>query len=302
MKAKMNRGIINIEDTECRLQIGDVCCALRFKDPEYCASVREYYKGFLTKNEPALTIDVNIVLHQEEINLPNSILMSKTVEGNNFDFHSGLITGTLNLDKKQCTINVKNALLAERSVRIFEQFLFQVYYTLLKQKNPDRGKNNFLVHGCAISREGRGYLFSGPAESGKSTIAKISSDLHYTILNDELVIVNKANGHYMVGSTPFRGDFVENSNERVPLYAIFLIGHGKENIIKKISEREFAARFVREVVYSGTLLSMDRKKALLEMLEFCTDVASEVPFYELRFLPDSRFWDSIDSLKIEGRG
>jgi len=80
MKAKMNRGIINIEDTECRLQIGDVCCALRFKDPEYCASVREYYKGFLTKNEPALTIDVNIVLHQEEINLPNSILMSKTVE------------------------------------------------------------------------------------------------------------------------------------------------------------------------------------------------------------------------------
>ena len=133
-------------------------------------------------------------------------------------------------------------------------------------------------------------------------IAKLSSDLHYTVLNDELVLVNKVNGHYMVGSTPFRGDFVDNSNSYEPLYAIFLIRHGKENIIKKISEKEFAARFVREVVYSDTLLSMNRKEALFEMMDFCTDVASAVPFYELRFLPDNRFWDSIDNLKIEGRG
>jgi hypothetical protein len=286
---------ISNTDTECRLQIGDVCCSLRFKDPNYCASARAYYKGFLSENEPDLTIDVNIVLHQEEIALPNSILMSKTVDGNNFDFHSGLIRGSLDLAKKQCTINVKNALFAERSVRIFEHFLFQVYYTLLKQKSQDNCKNNFLVHACAVSRDGAGYVFSGPSESGKSTIAKLS--LEYTVLNDELVIVNKVNGHYMVGSTPFRGDFVDNSNGRVPLYAIFLIGHGEKNVIKKISGREFAARLVREVVYSDTLLSMNRKEALLEMMDFCADVASEVPFYELRFLPDKRFWDSIDNLK-----
>ena len=291
----------SIEDTECRLQIGDVCCSLRFKDPEYCASARAYYKGFLSENAPDLTIDVNIVLHQEEIALPNSLLMSKIVDGNDFNFHSGVITGSLDLAKKQCTINVKNALLCERSVRIFEQFLFQVYYTLLKQKNPNGSKNNFFIHSCAVSREGLGYLFAGPSESGKSTIAKLSSDLHYSVLNDELVIVNRVNGHYMVGSTPFRGDFLDNSNGRVPLYAIFLIRHGEENIIKKISEKEFVARFVREVVYSDTLLSMSRKEALLEMMDFCADVASEVPFYELRFLPDRSFWDSIDNLKIEER-
>lgn len=290
---------LDIKDTECRLQIGDVCCSLRFKDPAYCVSARAYYKGFLSENEPDFTIDVNIVLHQEEIDLPKSILMSKTVDGNDFDFHSGLITGTLNLDKKQCTVNVKNVFFAKRSVRIFEQFLFQIYYTQLKQKNPNGSKNNFLIHSCAISREGLGYLFSGPSGSGKSTIAKLSSDLHYTVLNDELVIVNKVNGHYMVGSTPFRGDFLENSKGCVPLYAIFLIGHGEENIIKKISKREFVARFLRDVVYSDTLLSMKKKEVLLEMVDFCADVASEVPFYELRFLPDNSFWNSIDNLKME---
>ncbi len=291
--------MLHTKDTECRLQIGDICCSLRFDDPAYSASARAYYKGFLSENNPDLIIDVNIVLHQDEIDLPNSILMSKTVNGNEFDFHSGLITGSMDRDKKHCTVNVKNALLSERSVRIFEQFLFQVYYTLLKQKNPDGSGNDFLIHGCAVSKGGLGYLFSGPSESGKSTIAKLSADLGCTILNDELVIVSKVDGHYTVGSTPFRGDFMDNINESVPLSAIFLIGHGEENIIKKISKREFATRFVREVIYSGILLSMDGKEALLEMMDFCSDVAGEVPFYELRFLPDKGFWDSINDLKME---
>lgn len=291
--------MLPIKDAECRLQIGDICCSLRFDDPAYSASAREYYKGFLSENDPDLMIDVNIDLHREEIDLPNSILMSKTVNGNAFDFHSGLITGSMEPDKNHCTINVKNALLSERSVRIFEQFLFQIYYTLLKQKNPNGSGNDFLIHGCAVSKGGLGYLFSGPSESGKSTIAKLSADLGCMILNDELVIVSKVDGHYTVGSTPFRGDFIDNINESVPLSAIFLIGHGEENIIKKISKREFATRFVREVIYSGTLLSMDGKEALLEMMDFCSNVAGEVPFYELRFLPDKGFWDSIDDLKME---
>ena len=219
--------MLPIKDTDCRLQIGDVCCSLRFDDPAYSASAQAFYKGYLSESDPDLTIDINIVLHQEKIDLPNSILMSKTVDGDEFDFHSGLITGSLDLNKKRCTIHVKNALLSERSVRIFEQFLFQVYHTLSKQKNPDGCRNNFLIHGCAVSRNGSTYLFSGPSESGKSTIAKLSADLGCVILNDELVIVDKIDGHYMVGNTPFHGDFMNNSNRRVPLSAIFLIGHGE---------------------------------------------------------------------------
>ncbi len=44
---------------------------------------------------------------------------------------------------------------------------------------------------------------------------------------------------------------------------------------------------------------MDGKEALLEMMDFCSNVADEVPFYELRFLPDKGFWDSINDLKME---
>ncbi len=144
-----------------------------------------------------------------------------------------------------------------------------------------------------------GYVFAGPSESGKSTIAMLSSG-GYSVLNDETVIVKKENGSYIVSSTPFRGDFLENEDESAPLKVIFLIKHaGEKNVIKELSKREFVTRFLKEVICSDTLLSMNRVDIFSEMLDFCTDVASEVPFYELQFLPDKSFWVSIDNLNME---
>ena len=285
---------MSIKETECRLQIGDVCCSLGFADTEYCASVREYYKGFLSENEPELYIDVNIIPHEEEIDLPYSILMSKTVDNNNFSFHSGLINGFLDIDNKYCSINVKNALFSERSIRLFEHFLCQIYYTLLKQNHPDISDNSKIIHGCGIRRDNTSFLFSGPSGSGKSTIAKLSSS--YDVLNDELVNLKKVNGSYIIHSTPFQGDYKVNCAISAPLNAIFLIKHGKKNIIKPISKTEFVSKFIREIMYSQTLLSVNRGNVLLDMMDFCADVAENVPFYELQFLPDGSFWNSIDEL------
>ena len=172
--------------------------------------------------------------------------------------------------------------------------LFQVYYTILKQRNIDI-KTNSIIHGCAVVKNECGYLFSGPSGTGKSTIAKISSDC--TILNDELVIVNRSNGHYEISSTPFRGDFKNTINSSAPLSALFLIKHGKQNIIRKISKTEFVTRLVREVIYSDSLLSTKRKESFLEMMDFCSGIADIVPFYELQFLPDKSFWDCIDNME-----
>lgn len=289
--------MISNNNSECRLQIGDICCSLRFKDPLYNKLAQERYKGFLSENEPEITIDIDKILSDEKIDVPNSILISKTANGNNFNFHFGLITGTLNMDKKCCTIRANNELFIGRTFRIFEQFLFQLYYTLLKQKKSNEAKRTFLIHACAVSKNGNGYLFSGRSGSGKSTIAKLSSD--YTILNDELVIASKVNGHFTVSSTPFRGDFNNNINTSAPITALFLIKHGKINRIRKINKMEFVTRFVTEVVYSDTLLSTDKKNTISEMMDFCVDIAENVPFFELQFLPDKRFWDCINIKEMQ---
>lgn len=282
------------KDLECGLQIGDICCSLRFKDPDYSSLLRRYYNGFLSEDDPDLTIDVDIISHQEEIHLPNSIIMSKTVNGNGFNFHSGLIKGTLNLGERYCAIDVKEALF--KRIRIFEHFLFQTYYTLLNENRSKTGRESFLMHACTVVKEGSGYLFTGPSESGKSTIAKLSSD--YTVLGDEIAIIERDDGSYFIRSTPFRGDFRKNINGSSRLDVIFLIRHGKKNEIKKIGKREFVTRFVREIIYPGTLLSINRKKCIAKMMDFCSAIADHVPFYELSFLPDKSFLGCIEELKL----
>jgi hypothetical protein len=281
------------DDLECRLQIGDMTCSLRLENPDYSGFLRKYYHGFLTEKDPDLTIHLRIIPHQEEISLPNSIIMSKKVEGNNFNFHSGLIVGKLDLDIRQCTVEVKECLF--NRIRIFEHFLFQTYYTLVEHQGDSN--ENFLVHSCAISKNGAGYLFTGPPESGKSTIAKLSSD--YTVLGDEMTIIKKMNRSYRINATPFRGDFRESVNGNAPLKAIFLIKHDKKNFIKKISKREFVTRFLREVVYPGTLLSTDRRKEFSKMMDFCNDISENVPFFELNFLPDKSFWNLIEDNNLK---
>jgi len=294
-KKRIHAGVMLItnKDTEYRLQMGDICFSLRFEDPGYCSFAREHYQEFLSENDPDINVTIKIALHQEAIKIPGSFLMSKTVENNNFSFHSDLINGSVDLDKKQCSINVKNELLSGKRIRYFEQFLCQVYYTLLKH-NQRNIINNFVIHGCAIRRNGAGYLFTGRSGSGKSTIAKLSSD--FDVLNDELVILKKVKGSYTLCSTPFQGDFKGNSAISVPLNAVFLIKHGKRNNIKQISKAEFVTRFIKEVIYSQSLLSTKNEDVLLEMMDFCADVAVNVPFYEMKFLPDKSFWDVIDGL------
>ncbi len=280
------------DDKECKLQIGDVCISLRFKDTAFSSYLREYFKGYTCK-EPELIVDMNIEeVSDKEFGGFECDLLSlhpKTVKGNSFNLLSGEVTGTLNLKEKRCTVYF-----SRKGIRIFKQFMFMIYYTLMKHNHPAESKNSFLVHACGVSKDGYGYAFVGPSESGKSTIAKLSSD--YTVLNDEIIIIKKKREGYIVRSTPFRGDFLENRNGSAPLKAIFIINHGKKNIIRGISKGEFISQFLKEVVCPDSLLPENRGEMLLEMLDFCADVARNVPFYELRFIPDKSFWSCIDEI------
>ena len=277
---------------ECRLAIGDFCCSLACTDATLAANFREYYAGFLLNGrEPDLVIELDVVYHPlGAYQAPDSLLVTKVAQGNRFSFGSGLLEGSLHLSEKRCKIVVKEALLGGMCVRIFEQFLYQVYYTLLHNQNPR--PTSFLIHASGVSRDGKGFLFAGRSGSGKSTIASLASK--ETVLNDETIIVEKRNGDFWVRSTPFNGNFKSKKNSSAPLKAIFLLEHAKENRLKPLSKADFVRKFVREVVISAPLLSMDRESAFSEMLNFCSQLVEEVPTYQLGFRPDRSFWQCID--------
>ena len=284
-----------IMGTEIRIQVGAFCLSMRFRDSDSAASARKYYAGYLSEKEPDLLIDVDITLHNDKITVPDALQAYKSVEGSRFDFYSGLLTGTLSLKDKRCKITVKNALLSESRIRVFEQFLYQAYYTLLKHKDPDTDPNGLLVHAAGVGKEGWGYVFTGPPMSGKSTIASLSSE--HTILNDEIVIVDRRNGRFYVQSTPFNGECRSKEEACLPLRAVYYLMKDKRHYLEILDMSEFIRLFFREIIPPLPLLSHDTAHALSEILDFCIHVAKEIPFYLLHFLPDVGFWECIEELK-----
>jgi len=285
-------GAMTCSLNECRLGIGDFCCSIACKDPLIALCFREYYSGFLvSEREPDLTINIGIAYHPVgAYQIPNSILLTKVADGNYFSFASGLLEGSIDLSRKCCEITVKEALLCGGNIRIFEQFLYQVYYTLLHDQSPQL--MSFLIHASGVIRNGKGFAFSGRSGSGKSTIASLSSQ--EIVLNDEIVIIENRNGSFWVRSTPFNGLYRSKKNAEAPLKAIFLLEHSKENYLIPLSKDGFSRKFVKELIFSAPLLSTDRTKAFSDMLHFCSYLVESVPVYRLGFRPDRSFWECID--------
>ncbi|MBK7188683.1 MAG: hypothetical protein IPH86_08440 [bacterium] len=102
------------------------------------------------------------------------------------------------------------AALSRRSLRIFEQ-LYQAYASA--RQRPD--KTAWLVHPSAVIADGQGFLFVGPSEAGKSTVAKLSSQLH--VLGDEMnLLAPRAGGGWDLIGTPFNGLFRARKPGRAP--------------------------------------------------------------------------------------
>ena len=276
---------------ECRLQIGEFCISLRFGDTDWAASVREYFQGFLCTKNPDLLVDCTIVHHKEWIEIPSSLMAEKNVNENQFALHSELLSGFLDLSKKTASVAIKYGLL--KTARVFEQFLFTLYYTLLEEKYPHEKPNNYLLHACAVDIGGLGCIFTGRPGSGKSTVANLFED--YQVLNDEMVIVGKKNGKYRVKSTPFNGDFKKKVNTTAPLAAIFYLRHGHRNDIRPLKPTEFLSLAVSELVVPTPLLREFSVDDLTKITEFCTQLVSEVSCYELFFLPDKGILNFIES-------
>jgi hypothetical protein len=288
--------IVDTADNECRLEIGEFCCALRFNaDAKYIESVNNYFEHFLSEGDPDITVDIEIILHQDVISVPNSLYYEKTVDGKKFNFHSGLITGTLDLASKTCTIKVKNTLFGNPTVRVFEQFLLQLYYTLLENKYGNAWPEQLLVHACSILNGGCGYVFTGPSGSGKSTVALLSSA--YTVLNDEISLIKKEGDCYNIYATPFNGYCRLKQNMSGPLKKIFILKQDSRHYLNKQQPAESILALSREIVPPMGILSTEKSTALSMSFTSVTQLLAGVPCYELHFLPDKNFWACIEELK-----
>jgi hypothetical protein len=147
-----------------------------------------------------------------------------------------------------------------------------------------------LFHAAGIVRDGRAHVFFGHSGSGKTTVARLSSDA--IVLNDDLLLLMPAesgNG-WRVHATPFWNPTQVSPAGALsaPLAGMFRLVQDTRVFLEAMEPGQALA----ELVASVPVISADSAR-LTGLLERGWRLIGAAPVYRLHFVPDASFWAVI---------
>jgi len=240
--------------------------------------------------EPTIQLELSYAAHNDLPKLPNSLVTTKTLgPDGTFDIADGLITGRWDRAARRGEVCIKEILLEGRYPRIFEQVLYQAWYSACEAT----GREGFLIHSSAVIADGRGFIFVGPSETGKTTAARNSAD--WSVLGDEMsLVVPSANGLDLVG-TPFNGLFREKVPGRAPLTAVFLLKQALHHRLSAVAPAEAVTNLMAEIAPPVGLDRMPDAGTLPAMAAAAESLLEHADVQNLELLPNPGFWQEIET-------
>lgn len=135
----------------------------------------------------------------------------------------------------------------------------------------------FVIHGAAISFGGKGYLFTAPSGTGKSTHIKLWRRLidGVDIINGDKPIITIEGEDVMIHGTPWSGKERWQKNVSLPLGGICLLRRGDTSSIRIADAGEFLPFLLRQTYYSS------RRDAASQTMVLLDKVLTRIPVYSL---------------------
>ncbi len=146
------------------------------------------------------------------------------------------------------------------------------------------------LHGCGIvNSDGTGNLFVGHSGAGKSTTTRLwTSCEDVEVLSDDRIIVRREASEIVMYGTPWHGEAAFASPGSAPLSRIFVLEHGRGNVVTRLSPGQAVAE-----LFARSFVPFHRHEYVNSALEFLQDVVSHVPCYRYAFEPDQRAVETI---------
>lgn len=138
-----------------------------------------------------------------------------------------------------------------------------------------------LFHGSALAMDGKGYLFTAPSGTGKSTHAALWRQVfgeRVMMINDDKPLLQVTPEGVTVYGTPWAGKDHLQTNTSAPLAGIVLLRQAPENTIRVLTEREAYPRLLSQTH------RVDAPAGLLHTLDLVKQLA-RLPVYELGCTP-----------------
>lgn len=146
-------------------------------------------------------------------------------------------------------------------------------------------RNGVMMHSSAVCLNGKGLVFIGRSEAGKTTTYRMfkqtrdrqSTDV--TPLCDETNIIRRLQSGWQVSGTWGHGDESEVSAASSPLKGIFVLKQKPTNSITKINDRTTAIQYLLLTLFRPFMSATWWAKTL-EMIDL---LVKEIPIYEMSF-------------------
>jgi radical SAM protein with 4Fe4S-binding SPASM domain len=139
-------------------------------------------------------------------------------------------------------------------------------------------KNGCYLHSCGVNFNGKGLLFAGHSEAGKSTMANILKG-KAEILCDDRIIVREQGNEFRIHGTWSHGDVPDISAGSAPLHAILFLEKAKHNEIIQIKDKKQVIRYLIACLIKP-LADTDWWDKSLSVIE---RIADTTPCYRLLF-------------------
>jgi hypothetical protein len=239
------------------------------------ASLRTKYLDFLKVIDPQLSIQVRLASARLD-NFASLPGMNITLD--QMEFNNPGLQGRINFNTGYGHLVVFSS-----NPEVTIDYVLRNIIAILAVRN-----GGLMLHGAGVIHRGAGCLFFGPSGSGKTTVAahKLNQDI---LLNDDLVLVMKANDQWNLHSTPFTHPGQQHPTYASgPLFGLFRLVQDRQVFLEDVSRGQALAELVGSLPVLAAIPSMTG--LLLARVEEMIDT---VPIFRLHFLPDHSFWKVV---------
>ena len=138
--------------------------------------------------------------------------------------------------------------------------------------------NAMLFHGSSVMVNGKGYVFTAPSGTGKSThtaiLKKFLGD-NLTYINDDKPILKVEDNRVFVYGSPWNGKHLLGGNLKAPLDAICLIVRSEENRVEKVDATTFL-----KVLFEQSM-GFDDQETAEKVLEILSVIMENSRFFKV---------------------
>ncbi|WP_027089500.1 hypothetical protein [Thomasclavelia saccharogumia] len=139
--------------------------------------------------------------------------------------------------------------------------------------------NVLLFHGSVIAVDNKGYLFTAPSGTGKSTHTRLWMERFKNrayMVNDDKPLLKIDNDIVTAYGTPWDGKHRLSTNTSVSLQGICILYQAKENTIKKINKKDALMQILQQ-----TYRPLDNPQAYIQTLNLIDQLLNSTPVYKM---------------------